>query len=257
MIQKITIYIVRELLCLKKRKNERIKFDWTYIKIWLLMLIRPYYITRWHRQSESVYRPGTHLLILQPALCRTVLICVFLSLNSFLQAQEVNKSLVPLMVGDKLPESFWKQEHRFLDQGKVVTATLEKFKGKVMLIDFWASWCSSCRTSIPFIDSLGSRFKSDLAIVPVVTIRNQDKIPQIEQALKDALGKGYANSIPTIVEDTYIDAILPYKYLSTSILIGRHGRISGFIHHDLLTAETIKQLIDHTYPPKKRHEKVK
>jgi thiol-disulfide isomerase/thioredoxin len=174
-----------------------------------------------------------------------------------LRAQQANKPIAQLMVGDKLPAAFWKQEHRFLDKGKIVTATLEGFKGKVMLIDFWASWCSSCRTAIPLIDSLSSRFKGDLVVVPVVTASNQDKISQIDQALKDVLGDKYLSSIPTIVEDKYLEKVLPYKYLSTSVLIGRHGRISGFIHHDLLTAETIKQLIDHTQPPRKRNEKVK
>lgn len=36
---------------------------------------------------------------------------------------------------------------------------LSEFKGKVVLVDFWASWCVSCKTSFPALDSLYKEFQ--------------------------------------------------------------------------------------------------
>jgi peroxiredoxin len=38
------------------------------------------------------------------------------------------------------------------DDGAVVH--LSDYKGKVLLVDFWASWCASCKTSFPALDAL-------------------------------------------------------------------------------------------------------
>lgn len=35
---------------------------------------------------------------------------------------------------------------------------LADYKGKVLLVDFWASWCTSCKTSFPAIDALSEEY---------------------------------------------------------------------------------------------------
>jgi len=64
--------------------------------------------------------------------------------------------------------------------------TLSKLKGKVVLIDFWATWCPPCKNSIPVFTKLYNKFHEQGFIVlgigleektPLENYRNQHNIP--------------------------------------------------------------------------------
>ncbi len=47
---------------------------------------------------------------------------------------------------------------------------LEQYKGKVVLVNFWATWCPSCDKEMPSIESLQNKFSEDELVVLTVSI---------------------------------------------------------------------------------------
>jgi peroxiredoxin len=45
--------------------------------------------------------------------------------------------------------------------------SLKDFRGRVVLVDFWATWCGPCRMSMPHFQDLSVTYKDDLAVIAV------------------------------------------------------------------------------------------
>jgi thiol-disulfide isomerase/thioredoxin len=60
----------------------------------------------------------------------------------------------------------------FVDQAEA-EASLDAYKGKVVLLNFWATWCAPCRKEMPSLQALQSEFGGDaFQVVTVATGRN-------------------------------------------------------------------------------------
>lgn len=60
------------------------------------------------------------------------------------------------------------------DQGKTVTPV--SFGGKVLVLNFWATWCPTCIQEIPSLDAFQKRFAKDGVVVVAVSVdKNEQK----------------------------------------------------------------------------------
>jgi len=73
--------------------------------------------------------------------------------------------LFPVTVGSKAPEF-----HANTVDGAPVSKTLDSYKGEVVLLNIWGTWCIPCRTEMPSIQALHDRFAARGLKVVAVSI---------------------------------------------------------------------------------------
>ncbi len=99
---------------------------------------------------------------------------------------------------------------------------LTSFKGKVVLINFWATWCGPCKAEIPDLAMLQREHGDSLAVVGIVVL---DSFGEKVRTMSTELGVNY----PVLDGNDNADleeAYGPMWGLPTSVIIGRDGRVA-------------------------------
>lgn len=113
---------------------------------------------------------------------------------------------------------------------------LSDYKGKYLLVDFWASWCGPCRRENPFVIKMYQKFGGEnFEILGVST--DQSEV-QWAQAIRE-------DGLPwTQVRDTKLDASTKYNVsaIPFTVLIDREGQIIGKNLRGILLEEKLKEL---------------
>lgn len=104
---------------------------------------------------------------------------------------------------------------------------LSKYRGKVVYLDFWASWCTPCHLSFPWMSELQQTYgREGLAVIAVDLDRDRHAADAFLAENRGALD---------IVYDPKGDIARQFNFkdMPTAILIGRDGRIrathAGFV----------------------------
>ena len=115
-------------------------------------------------------------------------------------------------------------------EGKLPDST----NGKVVLIDFWASWCEPCKQSFPVMEDLHKRY-SDRGFV-IIAINLDEKRPDMEAFLKkNAVSFAVVRDSNQKLVDKMGIATMP-----SSFLMDREGKVR-FTHTGFRGAETKKK----------------
>jgi len=117
-------------------------------------------------------------------------------------------------VGDAFPDFA-----SFKLEGKLPEVT----KGKVVLVDFWASWCAPCRKSFPTLNELQQRYGGKGLVVIAVNVDER-------RASMDQFVKNIPATFPVVRDaEQKLVAAVAVESMPTSFLLDASGHVR-FVH---------------------------
>ncbi len=128
------------------------------------------------------------------------------------------EDLRPVTAGDAAPEIALGR----LDGG--AAATLSSLRGRVVLVDFWATWCVPCRKSMPALERLyRARHADGLEIMSV----NVEGPPAAGRARAFAASLDPPITFPLYADDGRVGALYRVDVIPHMVLVDKRGRIRG------------------------------
>ena len=98
--------------------------------------------------------------------------------------------------------------------------SLSSLRGKVVLVNFWATWCPPCREEIPDLIALQAKYKDQLQIIGVS--QDSGSAEEVAQFARD-----HGMNYPIVMSAPAIERLFPGVYaLPTTFIIDRDGRLA-------------------------------
>ncbi len=96
--------------------------------------------------------------------------------------------------------------------------TLHKYRGKVVYLDFWASWCGPCRQSFPWMNQMQKKYGQDLVVIGINVGENRKDTVHFIQKYSPIFTIAY-DSVGKIAN------LYGVKAMPSAFVIGRNGDI--------------------------------
>jgi len=103
-------------------------------------------------------------------------------------------------------------------QGNKVS--FEKYKGKVVFINLWATWCGPCKAEMPAIQSLSEKLKNEPVEFVMLSVDKETALPKVISYLEN---NQYTFSV--FMPDGYLPDLLQVPSIPTTFVVSKAGKI--------------------------------
>ncbi|MBE8722020.1 TlpA family protein disulfide reductase [Sphingobacterium pedocola] len=120
------------------------------------------------------------------------------------------------------------------------TARLSEFSGKVIILDFWATWCAPCIAMLPKMDSLQCTYSDKLQFLSVTS--------ETETVVRSFLDRMQAvhskkSSLTYVVEDRLLKRMFPHASIPHYVWIDGRGKVIAITGMEEINGENIQKAI--------------
>ena len=117
------------------------------------------------------------------------------------------------------------------------TQSLSQYRGKVVLVNFWATWCKPCTTEMPAMQASFDKFR-DKGFV-VLAINELEDDARVREHIKQ-----YGHTFPVLMDrNNKVANQFGVFGLPVSVFIDQGGRVQEYIKGGLLTEQMIDDVV--------------
>lgn len=156
--------------------------------------------------------------------------------------KNLHADIKPLTIGSKVPDIFFGNVLNY----KTKTARLSDFKGKLVILDMWSTWCTSCIAGFPKMESFQKEFGNK---VQILLVNPHPGKYDSEEKIKETLAKnkertGYYPGLPIPMHDSVLNKYFPHDSVPHTIWINGEGVVVGITGSLEVTRENISAMLE-------------
>lgn len=129
------------------------------------------------------------------------------------------------------------EDFRLTDlEGK--SQSLGQYRGKIVLVNFWATWCKPCTTEMPAMQTAYEKLREKNFVVLAINELEDDA--KVREHIKQ-----YGHTFPVLMDhDNKVANQFGVFGLPVSVFIDEEGRVQEYIKGGLLTEQKIQMVVD-------------
>lgn len=168
-------------------------------------------------------------------LLRIAIIAFVCSLTIVASAQTA--AVKPLKIGDRIPEMTFSPVINY----KSTSVKLSDFKDRLLILDFWATWCHFCVEAFPKEDSLAAQFGNKIQFM-LVDAKAWDTEAKVKGFYAKKLSSPEGFKLPSIYLDTVLNKRFPTDLIPSYVWI-RKGVIVAITSAEEINAPNISAVL--------------